>query len=474
MNKILIQSDKEFASQDKQLQKIPYGNIDKTICGCGLTTVAIESEENVIIAMPTVPLVINKVEQYPNERSKYTLFPVYAKVTEFDIDNYISECRRIKQPIKIITTFDGVRKVEKYLNVCRLIIDESNQVLSLTKDRQRKDNIIKMLEIAENNKDTVSLISATPIELKYMPLWMSKINQVKIEWKNTTKSVPILLERTYPFKSLREEIIKPLEENKTITLAEKTFSSIIVFLNSVEQITKLIKDCNLNKEDCKIICGDSLKNDLKISGIERYRVEDKFRYLFITKSGFSGMDIESEDAMTVVVSNTSREWQMVDVLTDLKQAVSRQRLKSNPNYGYYIYIYNQSIFEYSEEELINKLETKRDRIQKGINIYENAKITGNKEGFMVNADFTAYTIYNKDRDEYVLNESAFNADMYYILETKKQYTKGFDIKGTFNEVLEVQKVDLPASITFSDLVEFFNQNNVEGEVDWSIYINKTE
>ena len=93
---------------------------------------------------------------------------------------------------------------------------------------------------------------------------------------------------------------------------------------------------------------------------------------------------------------------------------------------------------------------------------------------MVNADFTAYTIYNKDRDEYVLNESAFNADMYYILETKKQYTKGFDIKGTFNEVLEVQKVDLPASITFSDLVGFFNQNNVEGEVDWSIYINKTE
>lgn len=474
MNKILIQSDKEFASQDKQLQKIPYGNIDKTICGCGLTTVAIESEENVIIAMPTVPLVINKVEQYPNERSKYTLFPVYAKVTESDIDDYISECRKNKQPIKIITTYDGVRKVEKYLSVCRLIIDESNQILSLTKDRQRKDNIIKMLEIAEKNKDTLSLISATPIELKYMPKWIGDIEQVKIEWKNTTKSVPILLERTYPFKSLREEIIKPLEENKTITLAEKTFSSIIVFLNSVEQITKLIKDCNLNKEDCKIICGDSLKNDLKISGIERYRVEDKFRYLFITKSGFSGMDIESEDAMTVVVSNTSREWQMVDVLTDLKQAVSRQRLKSNPNYGYYIYIYNQSIFEYSEEELINKLETKRDRIQKGINIYENAKITGNKEGFMVNADFTAYTIYNKDRDEYVLNESAFNADMYYILETKKQYTKGFDIKGTFNEVLEVQKVDLPASITFSDLVEFFNQNNVEGEVDWNIYINKTE
>ena len=128
--------------------------------------------------MPTVPLVINKVEQYPNERSKYTLFPVYAKVTESDIDDYISECRKNKQPIKIITTYDGVRKVEKYLSVCRLIIDESNQILSLTKDRQRKDNIIKMLEIAEKNKDTLSLISATPIELKYMPKWIGDIEQV--------------------------------------------------------------------------------------------------------------------------------------------------------------------------------------------------------------------------------------------------------------------------------------------------------
>ena len=112
MKKIIIQSDKEFAGQDKQLQTIPFGNIDKTICGCGLTTVALESEENVIIAMPTVPLVINKVEQYPNNRCEYTLFPIYSKVTESDIEDYISECRRIKQPIKIITTFDGVKKLK--------------------------------------------------------------------------------------------------------------------------------------------------------------------------------------------------------------------------------------------------------------------------------------------------------------------------------------------------------------------------
>lgn len=122
--------------------------------------------------MPTVPLVVNKVEQYPNERCKYKLFPVYAKITKADIDEYVYQCGKDKQPIKIITTFDGVRKVEEYLDNCRLIIDESNQILSLTKDSQRKDNILKMLEIAEKRKETVSLISATPIDLKYMPDWI--------------------------------------------------------------------------------------------------------------------------------------------------------------------------------------------------------------------------------------------------------------------------------------------------------------
>lgn len=470
----IIRSDKEYAGQDKQLQTIPFGNIDKTICGCGLTTVALESKEDVIIAMPTVPLVINKVEQYPNNRCHYRLFPVYAKVTETDVENYIDECRKNEQPIKIITTYDGVRKVEKYLNVCRLIIDESNQILSLTKEGSRKDNILKMLDIAEENKNTVSLISATPIDLKYMPKWIGEIEQVKIIWKDTQKSVPILYERTYPFKALREEIIKPIELNGSVTSAGQKFSSVIVFLNSVQQITKIIKDCKLNKDDCKIICGDSLKNDFTISGISRYKVKDTFKYLFITKSGFSGMDIESKDAMTVVISNTAKEWQMVDVLTDLKQAVSRQRLKNNPNYGHFIYIYNQSIFTYSEEELIENLEKKKYNFLQSISLYEDAKALGKKDGFMTNADFLAYTRYDENADSYILNESALNADMYYLIETKRQYTKGFDIKGNFKETKEVKPIKYENTATYANLVDFFNVNNINGSLDWGEYEHKTD
>ena len=86
--------------------------------------------------------------------------------------------------------------------------------------------------------------------------------------------------------------------------------------------------------------------------------------------------------MTIVVSNTAKNWQMIDMLTDLKQAVSRQRNKSNPNYGSYVYIYNQSVFSKSEEELLEMLESIRTKLNKSIRIYDNALLTGDEDGFV--------------------------------------------------------------------------------------------
>lgn len=472
---ITITSKYEYAGQDEQLQTVPYGNINKTICGCGLTTVAIESNENVIIAVPTTYLVSNKTEQYPiSGRCSYRLLAVDGKVSMCDIDNYINGC--IDQPIKIITTYDSVHKLEEYLNICRLIIDESDSILPLTKEKERRENILKMMNIAEKYKDEVSFISATPIKLKYLPDWISKIPQVLIRWENTTKSIPILFERTYPYKSLREEIIKPLQLNKTLTISDKTFSSVIVFLNSIDQITDIIKTCELDKNECRIICGNTLKNDLRIRGIDRYSVGDEFKYLFVTKSGYSGIDITSDDAMTIIVSNTRKEWLMTDVNTDLKQAVSRQRLKNNPNYGYYIYIYNQTIFNLSEEEMIEQLNEKKIKVLQGIELYELAKKHNKTKGWMTNSDFDSYTTLNEDKDVYIFNESAFNADMYFLLEIRKQYTKGFDIKSNFDDskTVDLNPIIVDSTITYSNLVEYFNVNHHNGKVKWNEYSYKND
>ena len=54
---------------------------------------------------------------------------------------------------------------------------------------------------------------------------------------------------------------------------------------------------------------------------------------------------------------------MVNLLTDLKQATSRQRNKRNPNYNTFIYIFNQNNFDKSEQELINIIDENKKQIE---------------------------------------------------------------------------------------------------------------
>lgn len=464
----VLKYNAEFASQI--MSEIPFGYINKTVCGCGLTTLALENKISTVIAVPTIELARNKTLQYPNETCNYEILSVWGETTKDQIERYVQ-----RSPIiKIMCTYDSLSKVEYLLDRCRLIIDECNEIRKLYKGT-RTEATNKLLNIAQKYKDTVSFISATPLSLKYLPDWIGEIEQVKIEWENTIKSVPILFKRSYPFKSVINEILKPLKENKELTVANKVFSSVIVFLNSVEKIKDIIKQSELNVEECRIICGDTLKNDVKINGIKRYNPKDNCKYLFITASGFCGIDIYMKDAMTIVVSNTSKNWQMIDLLTDLKQAVSRQRCKNNPNYGSYIYIYNQSIFEKTKEDLLNDLNTVKDKIKDSIDLYKYAVDTDKLRGFTMDEDFKNYTKENKETKYRELDEDAFKSDLYFILEIREQYTKGFDVSTTLENSIIVDAVVInKKSTSYSDLVKYFRENNIEGRINWGNFSDKTE
>lgn len=66
-----------------------------------------------------------------------------------------------------MVTYDSLKRVEYLLNDCKLVIDESNELLSKTK--QKSEVIDTLFQIAEKYKDSVSFISATPTPLEYMP-----------------------------------------------------------------------------------------------------------------------------------------------------------------------------------------------------------------------------------------------------------------------------------------------------------------
>lgn len=459
-----LKIEAEYASE--VLKTIPSGYIDKTICGCGLTTVALENEEDTVIAVPTIYLAMNKSEQYPNERYAGKVLAVYGN-TSMDEINFYWQTNRTR---KIMVTYDSLDKIVHLLDRCKLVIDESNELLSRTK--LKPEIIDKVFKIAYNYKDTVSFISATPTPLEYMPDWVSDIDQIKIEWSNTDKAKPILCERTYPIKSLKNEFICPLKENGSMTVAHKKFSKLIIFINSIKEIVDIVRESELDKNECGIICGDSLKNDIKIRGINRYVTGVLPTYLFITSSGFCGIDLVDSDAMTIVVSTTSQKWKMIDTLTDLKQAISRQRNKNNPNYGSFIYIYNQTIFKKSKDELLKELNGTYSKISDTIALYDLAVKNNRTNGFEPYPDFTAYTIFRGN--SYEINEQAFNADAYFIMETRNQYSKGFDIRSSFGSIDEVVADVLPKEVTYKELVAYFNDCHVDGKMDWCECSTKVE
>ena len=118
----------EYANQ--VMNFIPPGYVDKTVCGCGLTSVAIENEVSTIIAVPTIYLAINKAKQYPNERFGGKVLPVWGETEWGEIEFY----RYTNRPNKIIVTYDSLSKVNYLLEKFdyKLVIDESNQLLSNT------------------------------------------------------------------------------------------------------------------------------------------------------------------------------------------------------------------------------------------------------------------------------------------------------------------------------------------------------
>lgn len=488
----------QYACDSKDFKVIPAGYINKTICGCGLTSVAIESEENCIIAVPNVALVINKVKQYYNMQNKSNslvitnamrrfggeVFGVTEGVEKEDIQKYVDRVKKADTPIKIMVTCDSLFKCELLLNECHLIIDESDKLVGYQamKANSKKatddyDAISKLYFYAERYKDTVSFISATTIKVSFLPDFVSQLQQIELQWSNVPTITPITLKRQNPYAALQNEVIKPILNNGSVTLGDRTFSKVIVFINSVDTITKIARECMIPRDDIVILCGDNSRNAPKIRGYNYLRNNYNHlpKFTFITSSGFQGIDLEDEEAMNVVVSSTKNSYQMFDLDTDLIQATSRQRLKTNPNYDRFVFIYDENPFDKTEAELIKELDDIKARIMNNCDALRQLRHPDGKSGGLANIkgrvdfNYTAET-FCQSRDfvkftsrtgesEYRFNENVYQAYKYRIINTRKAYTQGLSVVADQLPVAPkvVPEPKVVNKLSFSVLQEKFNK-----------------
>ena len=94
-----------------------------------------------------------------------------------------------------------------------------------------------------------------------------------------------------------------------------------IFINSVDDISKIILGAGLNPDNTRVVCstseGSRKKNEEKLpSGFSIGKASDNPMPInFFTSTCFEGQDILDENGETIIVSDALKKQTMVDICT---------------------------------------------------------------------------------------------------------------------------------------------------------------
>lgn len=360
------------------LNDLPKGVfIDKQVCGVGGTTLAIQSETNYVIAVHRKLLVENKHIQHQDK-----LIPVLGGVYPEDI---VSQLKSGKN--KIITTYDGLKKVSTaleslgVLDQYHLLVDEVQNVIREGGDF--REEVCNYLLDNSCKFASVSYLTATSTERKYLPEQIKDIPYLKIEWED---SVNIKVNQ----KHIKGDLTQAITSIALDHIDNKDKGEAYFFFNSVRGILPVIKNLvklrTVTEKDIKIICADGEDNEKLLNSLggnwkpERPLEKDSEGNIvlnnktitFITKTCFEGVDYYSDHPVTYIVSdarNKNKHFVKTDIAIDIRQIAGRFRT-ANPMSKQEVVLlwtgqhegYNMSEEEY-EAEVLKKIV----RVQNTIN-----------------------------------------------------------------------------------------------------------
>lgn len=296
------------------LKEIPTNTIfNKTLTGCGATTLEINAARNSIIIEPNVPVIIGKKVQHPQ------ILAVYEGITKDDIKAYLAG--EYDGYRKIITTPEGFAKKvmpamhETDTNVYNdyfLLFDECEKTIQ---DIGYRGDIYLPIEDFFKFKGK-AMVSATPI----MP-----------SDPRFRKFDMIRLKPTYAYmKKLRVYITNNtvMVLRRVIGLCEEHNKKACIFFNSTDATLKIIHTLKLEGKS-KVFCSEKSMKKLKKEGYKE--VSDKLTDLadvnFFTSRFYSAVDISINEKPVVIVLTDvyNAPYSTIDPSTEVYQAVGRFR-----------------------------------------------------------------------------------------------------------------------------------------------------
>lgn len=338
-----------------------YGKfiLNKTLTGCGGTSLFLNSGLMVVIISPRIQVLKNKHKQYPDS----FLFhipqcgdrPSAIKQKMEELNSYLHLHYGLTPfgqppPAKILVTLDSVGKVLSVLESCSIIdkflfvVDEFQCLMG---DAIFKGTVdMNFLVNIDNRARRICYLSATPIPeiyLDYIPQ-LANLPYYKLQWDPAVIEEPTLkvrqMKKGENAVKLCTELIQKYRNNgyfeRKIIQGNVVYSrEACIFLNEVKSIIRIIEKNNLLPEEVTILCSESKSSKLPkgftIGGLctDRNKPINK-TFTFCTKASFEGVDFYSTNASTYIFIDGGKEWLSLDVAIDLSQILGRQRLDSNP------------------------------------------------------------------------------------------------------------------------------------------------
>ena len=337
MNKITIKvpTGVRFISDVPEIKEVynndfpPNSVIDKQVTGVGGTHLALTNDSPYIVAIHLVRIITGKLEQ---DKYKH-VFPVTGSTTSEEIEAYLAS-----GGIKFLCTYDSVPRLQNILGVKRakefkLLVDEVHCLIGYL-DRFKPAVAVKLIEGVKGFR-SVSYLTATPTNPKYLPKPLQKLTQVKFEWEEARKPD---IQHHFSSRSLTEDVL-----STAVDLLDNSSDEVYLFYNSRRYVVSLIKKLLKLKEDLKL-------EDINILFSEtddntRYFIKQlgsKFTYgsfpdgvnnkriNIVSSMGFEGSDfypnqITKASPTSIVVSDPRAKTMRFDINVQFKQICGRFR-----------------------------------------------------------------------------------------------------------------------------------------------------
>lgn len=384
--------------KDYRIHSIPH-ILNKQIPGCGYTEYCIRNSDDTILCSPRKILLQNKYEQHPDttflvvntyesevgtdkdltkyprvRRTSWYKKPNLEKIKKeakqkedffkeltYKISTYIKACRLNNKPVKILVTYDSFRIVKDIINhqdnldKFQIVVDEFQSIF--TDSKFKSDTEMQFVDNLQGIQ-RVCYVSATPMIDKYLDMledfkdlpyyeldWEAKdpcrVSRPKIITRNL-KSVymeagPIIkdyLDENFEYRYVRDPESDNEKDVKKIESKEAVF-----YVNSVNNITSIIKRAKLTPEQVNILVANTPENVTRIKknlgakykiGTVPLRDEPRKMFTFCTRTVYLGADFYSDNARSFIISDANIDTLAVDITLDLPQILGRQRLRENP------------------------------------------------------------------------------------------------------------------------------------------------